>query len=353
MRKRKVTTSRRFTLCRVLSALLFCGSAAANADSVEDFYRGKTVNFEIGDAPGGGYDIYAHFVARFLGAHIPGNPVVVARNMPGAGSRTAAGYVYKVAAPDGLTIGASEEALPLEQAVGDETIPFDTAKLNWIGSPDSDNKVVVTWFTSGVKTIEDAKNREVQMGASADTTSSQYMNAMNALIGTRFKIVYGYPGGGDINLAMERGEVAGRGSSSWATWKAKPEVLRDHKINVLVQIGFDKASGLEDVPLLIDLGGNADDREIFKLLSAPTAIGHPIFTSPGVPPERVNALRDAFDATMRDPAFIDEARKLKLDVQPTQGQKLQQIVADILSAPKPIRDRLAPIIITRTQSKTP
>ena len=209
MKRLGLKIGRRSILRGAVCASLMYGSTSANADSVADFYRGKTVNFEIGDAPGGGYDIYAHFVARFLGAHIPGNPVVVARNMPGAGSRTAAGYVYKVATPDGLTIGASEEALPLEQAVGDETIPFDTAKINWIGSPDADNKVVVTWFTSGVKTIEDAKNREVQMGASADTTSSQYLNAMNALIGTHFKIVYGYPGGGDINLAMERGESLG------------------------------------------------------------------------------------------------------------------------------------------------
>jgi tripartite-type tricarboxylate transporter receptor subunit TctC len=326
-------------------AIIFCGTA--KADAVADFYRGKSINFYIGDAPGGGYDLYAHFVARFLGAHIPGNPLIVARNMPGAGSRTAAGYIYSVAAQDGLSIGACEEALPLEQAVGDPSIMFDTSKFNWIGSPDSDNKVVVTWFTSGVRTIEDAKRQEVAMGASADTTSSQYLNAMNTLIGTRFKIVYGYPGGNEINLAMQRGEVAGRGSSSWATWKAKPDILRDHKINVLVQIGFDKAAELQDVPLLMELGGNSDDRSILKLLSAPTAIGHPIFTSPGVPMERVNALRAAFDDTMKDPAFLAEAKKIKLALQPTSGEALQRIVSDILSAPQPIRDRLEPIIISR------
>ena len=140
---------------------------------------------------------------------------------------------------------------------------------------------------------------------------------------------------------MQRGEVAGRGSSSWATWKAKPDMLRDHKINVLVQIGFDKAPELPDVPLLMQLGGNPDDKSILKLLSAPTAIGHPIFTSPGVPVERVNALRAAFDATMQDPAFLVEAKKIKLDIQPTSGETLQRIVSDILSAPQPsIRDRL-------------
>src|SRR5258705_9625076 len=173
-----------------------------------------------------------------MGAHIPGSPLILPRNMPGAGSRTAAGYVYTVAAKDGLSMGASEQALALEQALGDQTMQFDMSKFNWIGSPNSDNKVVTTWFTSGVRTIEDAKRQEVVMGATSNTTSVQYLKAMNAFIGTRFKIVYGYPGGNEVNLAVEKGEVAGRGSASWATWKARPDVLRDHKLNVLVQVGF-------------------------------------------------------------------------------------------------------------------
>lgn len=340
-------TRHRHIVAALFALLAMIMAGQVRAGSVEDFYKGKTINFYIGDAPGGGYDLYAHFVARFIGAHIPGNPLIVARNMPGAGSRTAVGYVYTVAAKDGLSMGASEEALALEQAVGDPTIQFDTSKLNWIGSPDSDNKVVTTWFTSGVKTIEDAKRRDVVMGATADTTSSQYLNAMNALVGTRFKVVYGYPGGNEINLAMESGEVAGRGSSSWATWKAKPDVLRDHKINVLVQVGFSKEPELPDVPLLMELADNAADNAVLRLLSAPTAIGHPLFTSPGVPIERVHALRAAFDATMKDPAFLDEAKRIKLDVQPTSGQRLQDIVAEILSAPQPVKERLVPIMLSR------
>ena len=326
-------------------AIFLCGTV--QADPVEDFYKGKTIYLYIGTTPGGGYDTYARFVARFMGAHIPGNPLIVARNMPGAGGRTAAGYVYTVAAKDGLSIGSSDEALPLGQAVGDESISFDASKLNWIGSTDSDNKIVITWFTSGVKTIEDAKRQDVTMGAPSDTAGPQYLNAMNALVGTRFKIISGYPGINETNLAMERGEVAGNGGPSWATWKAKPDVLRDHKINVLVQIGFSKAPELQDVPLLMDLGGNADDKAVLRLLSAPTAIGHPIFTSPGVPMERVNALRAAFDATMKDPALLEEAKRIKLEIQPTSGQKLQEIVSDILSAPQPIKDRLAQIIFDR------
>jgi tripartite-type tricarboxylate transporter receptor subunit TctC len=320
------------------------GVGPARADSVEDFYKGKTITLYIGTTPGGGYDVYARFVARFMGMHIPGNPVIMPRNMPGAGTRTAAAHVYNVVASDGLTLEASEQALALEQAMGDRSMRFDVTRFNWIGSPNSDNKTVVTWHTSGVTTIEDAKMREVVMGASGDTTSSQYIRAMNALVGTRFKVVIGYPGGNDINLAMERGEVAGRGSASWALWKSKPDWLREKRINVLVQIGYAKARDLPDVPLMMDLARNGDDYAVLKLLSAPSVIGHPLVTSPGVPSERVKALRDAFDATMKDPAFLEEAKRSKLDIEPVSGTELQSVVADILASPKAVRDRLASIL---------
>jgi tripartite-type tricarboxylate transporter receptor subunit TctC len=337
---------------RLGAAALATGAAVglantALADPVEDFYRGKSINLYIGTTPGGGYDIYARLVARFMGGHIPGKPVIVPRSMPGAGTRTAAGYVYNVVPKDGLSLNASEQALALEQALGDETMQFDTAQFNWIGSPNSDNKVVVTWHTSRVATIEDAKTQEVVMGATSDTTSSQYMRAMNALAGTRFKIIQGYPGGNEINLAMEKGEVAGRGSSSWATWKARPHLIQERKINVLVQIGLRKSEDLPQTPLLMDLVAGDEDRAVLRLLSAPSAIGHPIMTSPGVPAERVKALRAAFDATMQDPAFLDEARRAKLDLDPVSGVELARIAGGILSAPKPIRDKLASIIMVR------
>lgn len=332
---------------RTLSAIVFVGaaSAPAKADAVEDFYSGKTVSLFIGAPSGGGYDLYAKLVARHLGAHIPGKPVVVPRNMPGAGGRTAAGHVYNVVAPDGLSLNASEQALALEQAVGDHKIPFDMAKFNWIGSPNSDNKVVTTWHTSGVQTLEDAKRVEVVMGSTANTTSAQYLKAMNELVGTRFKIVFGYPGGSEVNLAMEKGEVAGRGSSSWATWKARPDVLRDKKINVLVQVGFSKAAELPDVPLLMDLTKDPDEHEMLRLLSAPSAIGHPITTSPGVPKERVDALRAAFDAMVKSPAFLADAKKMGLDIIPASGAELTEIVNEILTAPPRVKERLGAIIL--------
>jgi tripartite-type tricarboxylate transporter receptor subunit TctC len=331
------------------SAAVAFGCFPAHAQSVEEFYKGKTISFVIGYSPGGGYDTYARLVARFLGDHIPGKPTIVPRNMPGASSRVAAAYVYNVAPKDGTVLATGDQSLALAQAMG-EKLQFDTTKFIYIGNPSAENNTTVTWFTSPVKTIEDAKKQDVPMGATGGSTSSQYPRVMNAVLGTKFKVILGYPGGNDINLAMERGEVAGRGSNSWASWKAtRPEWLRDKKINILVQIGLSKAPDLPDVPLLMDLASNPDDRALLRLLSAPSGIGRPIFTTPGVPADRVKALRDAFDATIKDPAFVEEAKKVGLEIDPVSGEELQKIVAEIVATPEAIAKRLADLIAEQKQ----
>jgi tripartite-type tricarboxylate transporter receptor subunit TctC len=342
--------------CRCSTSLAVAGVAAtalglaalgtpAKADPVEDFYRGKTIDLVIGFTPGGTYDLYARVVTQFMGDYIPGKPHIVPRTMAGGGSRIAAGYVAKVAPKDGTVIGTASQALSVGQALGDMSLQFDTTKLIYIGNPESDNNTTTTWTASGIKTIEDATKREVTIGSTGDTQSSQYPKVMNALLGTRFKIIIGYPGGNDIDLAMERGEVEGRGSNGWSGWKAvHPDWLRDNKISILVQIGLAKARDLPDVPLLVDFAKNDQDRAMLKLLSASTAIGMQLFTTPDVPPERVKALRDAFDATMKDPGFLEEIKKDKLDLNPVQGVEMQKIVADIIATPKPVIDRTNEII---------
>src|SRR6476660_5271887 len=279
-----------------LISILLAGwpCAASSQPSVEDFYRGKKLDMIIGYSPGGTYDLYARLVARYLGNYIPGKPLIVPRNMPGAGSRAAANWVYNVAPKDGTVLATADQSLSLQQAVGDKRINFDTTKFIYIGNPNVENNITASWHTSGIKTIDDAKKREVTAGATGGSTSSQYPKAMNALLGTKFKIILGYPGGNDVNLALEKGEVAGRGSNSWASWKStRPDWLANKKINILVQIGLNKAPDLPDVPLLMDLAKNDQDRAVLKLLSAPSAIGRPIFTTPGVPDDRVKALRAA------------------------------------------------------------
>lgn len=318
---------------------------ASSQPSVADFYRGKKIDLIVGYSSGGTYDLYARLVARHLGRHIPGNPSIVPRNQPGAGSRTAVTWVANIAPRDGTVLGTADQSLALQQAAGDARIKFDTTKLIYIGNPNIENNTTAAWHTSGIKTIDDAKKREVTAGATGGSTSSQYPKAMNALIGTKFKIILGYPGGNDINLAMERGEVEVRGSNSWASWKAtRAHWIAKKRINILVQIGLKKASDLPDVPLLMDLGTNAEDRALLRLLSASTEIGRPLFTTPDVPAERVVALRQAFDATVRDKAFLDEAAKLNFDIDAVGGDAIQKLIAEIVGMPMSQAERLKTII---------
>jgi tripartite-type tricarboxylate transporter receptor subunit TctC len=343
--------STQFICATVLMALLQINAYAQTPSSQKDeFYKGKNIELIIGYTPGGGYDTYGRLVARFLGAFIDGHPNIIIRNMPGGGTRVAAGYVYNVAAKDGLTIGLIDQSLVLQQAMNDPSILFDATQLNWIGNPAADNNTVVTWYTTGVKSVEDATRTEVLIGSTGPNTSSQIPLAMNATLGTKFKLVSGYPGGNDMNLAMERGEIGGRGSNPWASWKGtKPEWLREHKLNFLAQVGLSKAADLQDVPLLMDLAKNEQDRLALRLLSAPSTMGRPFFTSPSVPPMRVEILRNAFTAMVKDQAFLDQAGKEGLDINPVSGQELQKIVNDIIATPKPVVARLAEIIEDKSQ----
>lgn len=326
-------------------ALLASGGAQAQ-QSVENFYKSKNMELLIGYSAGGGYDTFARLVGRFIGKHIPGNPNIVPRNMPGGGGRVVSGYMYRIAPKDGSMLATADQSLTLQQALGDKTIQFDNTKFNWIGNPANDNNTLVTTPASGVLTVEQAKEKEVALGATgANTTSEQYPKVMNAMVGTKFKIVNGYPGGNDATLAMERGEVGGRGSNSWATWKfTRPDWIAEKKLNILVQIGLEKAKDLPDVPLLMDLAQNDQDKSALRLLSAPVAIGRPLFSTPDVPADRVKALRAAFDATMQDPEFLAVAKAERLDIDPVGGEKLQQIVNDIVNTPKDVVEKLVSIV---------
>jgi tripartite-type tricarboxylate transporter receptor subunit TctC len=335
---------RRAILALVASLAAMLPAAGTEA-GVAEFYRGRRIDLIIGYSPGGSYDLYARLVARHLGRHIPGQPLIVPRNMPGAGSRTAAQWVYAMAARDGTVIATADQSLALQQAMGDSRIGIDTRRFGYIGNPNIENNTTVTWHASGIRTLADARRRDVTMGATGGSTSSQYPKAMNALLGTRFKVILGYSGGNEINLAMERGEVDGRGSNSWTSWKAtRPHWLAEKKINILVQIGLAKATDLADVPLLMDLAGNAEDRALLRVLSASTAVGRPLFVPPEVPPERLAALRRAFTAMLRDPLFLADARQGQFDLDPLPGEALQRLIADIVATPAEQGARLRRII---------
>ena len=312
-------------------------AALAQADAVAEFYRGKTVNVLIGVGVGGEYDIQARLVARHIGKHIPGNPNVVAQNMTGAGGLRMINYLYNVAAKDGTHIGMIANAFPAMQAVGVAGVQFDAGKMQWIGSIAPVNETLAVWHTTGVKTIDDARKREVIAGASArGAITFIYPQMMNEFLGTKFKIVTGYPGGNEINLAMERGEVEAR-NNSWSSWKAtKAAWLKDKKITVIAQAG-PRAADL-DAPSVEDAARNPEERALIELVVSGTQLGRPLATN-AAPPERVAALRAAYAATMKDPEFLAEAKSLNFEINPVLGEPMQRVVEKVLATPKPITAR--------------
>jgi tripartite-type tricarboxylate transporter receptor subunit TctC len=328
----------------VLAGLLF--AAHAHAQTVADFYKGKTIAFIVGFGPGGGYDLYPRLLARFLGRHIPGNPSVVVQNMEGAGSVRAANYVFAVAPKDGTVVAAVNQNMPMYQLLGGPGAQFETGKLQWLGSMANSNGVVYTWYASGIRTIEDAKTREVPLGAVGPSSDSYiYATIINEVAGTRFKPINGYTGTGQINIAIERGEVMGRGGTSWVSVQSgNKDWLDGHKINILVQVGFEKEPELPDVPMLQELVRSPEGAEIVKLISLPTALGYAHWVAPGVPAERVEALRSAYAATLRDPDFRNEANKLNMEMRPRTGAQLTALASQVISMPKSVLTRTAKVL---------
>ena len=234
----------------------------------------------IGTSAGNDYDFRARLIARHMGRHIPGEPIIVPRNMPGAGGVNAANWLASIAPRDGTTLHMIMTNMMQAQAVGTHGVQFDTRKFRWVGNTTSSPNVTNSWHTTGVTNIEQVKTREFILGAPAGTAGVTYGTVMNALVGTKFKIVTGYPGGNEVNLAMERGEVDGRGSNSWASWKStKPEWLKEKKIIMLVQVGLKRDPELPDVPLLLELVSNDLDRKVMTFLSAETAISRAVVTA--------------------------------------------------------------------------
>jgi tripartite-type tricarboxylate transporter receptor subunit TctC len=257
-----IRISARMRACALVLTLAgFAAPVAASAETVADFYKGKTVNVLIGVGAGGEYDLQARLVARYLGKHIPGNPLVVPQNMTGAGGLKMANYLYEVAPRDGTYIGMIANSFPALQAVGLEGLQFDASKFGWLGTMAATVETMAVWHTAGIKSFEDLRSREIVAGASGKGAITFTLPAvMNEVLGTKFKIVTGYTGGNQINLAMERGEVQAR-NNTWSSWKAtKPDWLRDNKLAIVVQAG-PRASDL-DAPSLEDLAKNAEDRQL-------------------------------------------------------------------------------------------
>ena len=334
--------------CIALASLMVLPNLAS-AQGVAEFYRGRTLSMVIATSPGGDYDQRGRLLARHMGRHIPGEPGIAAQNMPGGVGLAAANWLASVAPRDGSVLHMIMQNMPAHQAIGGSGARFDVRKFGFIGNTTNSPNLITAWHTTGVRTIKDAMERELVVGASGTATaSSYYPSALNALIGTKFRIVNGYPGGNDVNLAMEKGEVGGRGSNSLASWRSgHPHWIAEGKIQFLAQIGLERHPDLADVPLIWELAKTDEDREVLRFICADVAIARALVTTPETLPARLQALRQAFDATMKDPDFLAEAAKMKMDISPTRGEAAQ-IVAESIVAASPAVLARAKIILEGT-----
>jgi tripartite-type tricarboxylate transporter receptor subunit TctC len=329
------------------AALLVLAASQGRAQSVADFYKGKNVDLYIGYSVGGAYDLYARMLARYLGQHIPGNPTVVPKNMEGAGSLRLANWLYNVGPKDGSVMAIIGRGTGFDPILGNSKAQFDGPKYTWIGSANNEVSVCVAWHTSGVTKFDDLLNRELIVGgtsSSADT--DQFPKVVNGVLGTKMRVITGYPGGNDVNLAMERGEVQGRCGWSWSSVKSTHQKWYDEKkFTVLMQLALEKHPDLPDVPLIVDLAKTDEQRLILKLIFARQVIGRPFLAPPNVPKERAEALRKAFMDTMKDPAFLADAEKAKMEITPVAGDQVEKLVTDIYATPKATAQKASELIV--------
>jgi tripartite-type tricarboxylate transporter receptor subunit TctC len=326
---------RRVAACLAASGFAWC-IPDAEAQSVEEFYKGKTVRMVVASDPGGGYDVYARTFAPHYARHIPGQPHIIVQNMQGAGGVLATNWLYNVAPKDGTAIGMTQRGVPFLPLFGKQGPTFDPTKFNWIGSLNNETGVITLWHTAKVKTLQEAMQTESLVGGSGPNDTETYPALLNNTIGTKFRIISGYPSTTGITLAMERGEVDGLSQSWGSLITEKPDWVRDKKISVLVQITGVKHPDLPDVPVVMDYVKDPEHRAIWQLMLAQKAMGRPFVAPPGLPADRVKALQDAFDAAVKDPVFVAEMNKTKKELTPVSGPEIAKMIAEVAAAPKEI-----------------
>lgn len=322
----------------ILGSVLVGPITAAWADSVADFYRNKTINFTISTAPSGGHLIYGRLLTSHYGRYIPGNPQFIVKFMPGAGGIKATNYLYSIASKDGLEMGLVHTTVPFAPLFGQEGASFDGSKFNYVGAMDSADGICVAWHASERQNWQDIFSKGLIVGGTGSGSSMETMpRLLNALFGTNIKIISGYKGGDDVFLAMERGEVHGRCGGLVASIKSsRPSWFPEKKVNVLIQVATKRSREFPDVPAVIEFAKDERTKQILEFSLAPQEMDRPILLPPGVPEERVAALRTAFDATLKDPQLLAEAEKMRVTIDPRSGDAVQQMVARAYAMPKDV-----------------
>ncbi len=346
MRQISCSAARVYAVGLVTIASLTLTVPLASADPIADFYRGKNVTMVVSSSPGGGYDVLSRTIARHLPKHIPGNPTVVVRNMPGAGGIVTGNYLYATAARDGSVIGGVQNNVPYEPLFGTPQAKYDPNKLNWLGTPSVEVGLLFVWNNSKFKTIDDVRKMELTAGASGmNSAPAFYSRVMNELLGTRIKVIAGYPGQNEAYLAIEKGELDSYGVTFWSSLTStKKQWLDDKKIRILLQYGPVKEAALPDVPYGPDLVTKPEDRALFEAAYGPLAAGRPYLAPPELPADRLKALRTAFMGTFKDAEFIKEANALRLIVdKPRSGERLQADIAKSYAISPELPERLRKI----------
>jgi tripartite-type tricarboxylate transporter receptor subunit TctC len=322
-------------------ALLCCGLQPAAAQNAAEFYRGKQITIVIGLGAGETYDLYARLLARHLSKYIPGEPLIIPSNKPGAGSLNAVNSLYNTAPKDGTVIGIGHRFVPLMPLLNMPGAQFDALKFNYIGSMARETGVCIARQDSGIRSMEDTKTREFMVGTTGAGAEMTTFNAtMSKMLGAKLKVVRGYLTSTEIDLAIERGELQGRCGVSFGSLRVnRPEWLENNYVAVLIQLGLLKHPDLPDVPLLTDLVSNQDDRAALELMLAPSNMARPFFAPPGVPAERIAILRRAFDAAMKDPVLIEEAAKQRMELMPMSGAEMEAVFTKLHALPEPVLDR--------------
>ena len=324
----------------ILLLIALSGPAHAQAD-VANFYRGKQVRLIVGTAPGGGYDLFARIVARHIAAHIPGQPTVIVQNLPAAGGLVMTNQLYSVGPKDGTAVGVPINGIPTAPLL-QQGAQFDATRLIWIGSTNREPYVAFVWHSAPVQSLAELRAKELVVGSTTPgTTMTDFPLVVNDILGLKFRVVRGYEGTPQINHAIERGEIQGQGGIGWAAIKAQvPHWIAEKKIKVIAQYGLKRYPQLADVPSMLEQARTEPDRQALTMLFARTEYGRPYFLPPDVPAERVRALRRAFDATMRDQAFIADAARLQLEIDPMTGEEVQALVAQLTRTPPEIVTRV-------------
>jgi tripartite-type tricarboxylate transporter receptor subunit TctC len=311
--------------CALLGAAI--SSARAETPSAENFYKNKTVTLITSTGVGGTYDVVARLVARIMPRYLPGYPTIIVQNMPGGGNVLATNYMYNIAPKDGTAIATIHSAMPLHQVLDPRDVRYDADRFAWLGSTGPQNEVILVWRTAGITSLDDATRHDIILGGTGIASGIVIIPAvMNKLLGTKFKIVTGYRTSEDVNLGMERGEVQARAFGIDSIMSQHPDWIAEHKVAFLAQAGARRDRRLPDVPLLTELARTDEQRQIFALISSAPALGQPYVAPPGVPPDRLALLRRAFAATLKDPAFLADAEKIRFNVEPMSADDVAQIV---------------------------